>query len=198
MQPIEVYHIQKGRLVRVSQPGTFGRGDCYLIDAGSKIYLWIGPKSTPDEKFLTAAEAVLRDTARKGSAQIERIEGEKEPAHFKALFPNFRLTDEDTASMLKKVQLEKKEYKLWRVSHQAGQTFYTEVPLKWDSLRSDDVFILDTWNEIFIWQGKKSLARERFDATVIARSYDAERVGAQKITIIEEGEEPQKFKQVFK
>ncbi len=196
--PPEVFHIQKGKLVKVPQPGTFGRGDCYLVDTGPKIYLWIGPRSTPDEKFLTAAEAVMQDTARQGSAKIERLEGGNEPESFKALFPNFQLTDEDTASILKKVQLEKKEFKLWRVSHQAGQTFYKEVPLKKESLQSDDVFVLDTWDEIFVWRGKKALARERFDATIIARSYDAERVGVQKITLVDEGDEPEMFKNIFK
>ena len=115
MSIITVYHVQKGRLVRMPDPGAFGRGDCYLVDAGMKIYLWIGPKSTVDEKFLTAASAVMSDTAREGRADIDRIEGGNEPDDFKALFDDFQLTDEDTAGILKKVHLETHEYKLWRV-----------------------------------------------------------------------------------
>ena len=107
-----VFHVQKGRLVRMSDPGAFGRGDCYLVDAGPKIYLWIGPNSTVDEKFLTAASAVFKDTERKGHADIDRVEGGNEPEEFKALFDDFQLTDEDTEGILRKVQLEKREYKL--------------------------------------------------------------------------------------
>ncbi len=177
----------------MKDPGAFGRGDCYLVDAGLKIYLWIGPSSTVDEKFLTAAEAVMRDTARKGHADIDRIEGGKEPEEFKSLFEHFRLTDEDTEGILRKVQLETKEYKLWRVHHQGDETFFAEVPLSIDSLRSDDVFVLDMWDKIYVWRGRDASARERFDATLIARKYDAERVGVQDIELVEEGSEPEEF-----
>ena len=73
-EPI-VYHVQRGRLVRMPDPGAFGRGDCYLVDAGMKIYLWIGPKSTVDEKFLTAASAVIADSAIEGNIKSEDAEG---------------------------------------------------------------------------------------------------------------------------
>jgi len=194
---VDVYHIQKGKLVKVPNPGTFGRGDCYLVDAGAKIYLWIGPKSSPDEKFLTAAEAVMRDTSRKGQARIERIEGGSEPGAFKALFPKFMLTDQDTESILRKVQLQKHEFKLWRLSGDVGDSFYMEVPKKKESLDSEDVFILDTWDRVFVWRGKKASSRERFDATIVARSYDAERVGVQDIEIIDEGEETDEFRRAL-
>jgi hypothetical protein len=193
-----VYHIQKGKLVNVAEPGSFGRGDCYLVDGGLTVYMWIGPKSTADEQFLAAAEAVFRDTARKGQAQLVRIEGGNEPPAFKALFKNFQLTDDDTASILRKVQLQKHEYKLWRISSVKGQTYYTELPWKRDSLKTEDVFILDTWDNIYVWRGKKASAREKFDATIIARKYDAERVGAQKIILVEEGEEPESLKKLLR
>lgn len=195
-EPI-VYHIQKGRLVKVPEPGTFGRGDCYLIDAGATIYQWIGPKSTADEQFLSAAESVFRDTERKGQAKLTRVEGGNEPPAFKALFKKFQVTDQDTEGILRKVQLQKKEYKLWRVSHAKGQTFFAEVPLKRDSLKSEDVFILDTWDDIYVWRGNKASAKEKFDATIIARKYDAERVGHQDIELIDEGDEPQSFKKAL-
>ena len=198
MSDITVYHIQKGKLVVMPEPGAFGRGDCYLVDAGLKIYLWIGPKSSVDEKFLTAATAVMRDTARKGQAEIDRIEGGDEPVEFKALFPNFRLTDEDTEGILKKVHLETREYKLWRIHREGDETFFAEVPLSKESLKSDDVFLLDTWNDLFVWRGKGASAREKFDATILARRYDAERVGVQEIELIEEGTEPQEFLGAFK
>ncbi|MFW9843507.1 MAG: hypothetical protein ACFFEV_02910 [Candidatus Thorarchaeota archaeon] len=191
------YHVQKGRLVRMPDPGAFGRGDCYLVDAGPKIYLWIGPNSTIDEKFLTAASAVLADEAIEGKGDIDRIEGGNEPEEFKALFTDFRLTDEDTEGILKKVRLETHEYKLWRVHREGDETFFAEVPVSKDSLKTDDVFILDTWDDIFVWRGKGATAREKFDGTIIARRYDAERVGVQEIELIEEGEEPEEFLKAF-
>jgi hypothetical protein len=178
-------------------PGAFGRGDCYLVDAGMKIYLWIGPNSSVDEKFLTAAAAVMSDVDREGKGDIDRIEGGNEPDDFKALFDDFRLTDEDTEGILKKVHLETHEYKLWRVHREGDETFFAEVPMNKASLKTDDVFILDTWDDIFVWRGKDATAREKFDGTVLARRYDAERVGVQEIEIIEEGDEPEEFLKAF-
>ncbi|MFW9961419.1 MAG: hypothetical protein ACFFDV_10390 [Candidatus Thorarchaeota archaeon] len=197
MKEPTTYHIQKGRLVKMPNPGAFGRGDCYLVDAGPKIYLWIGPKSTVDEKFLTAATAVMRDTEREGKADIDRIEGGNEPPEFKALFDDFRLTDEDTEGILRKVHLETHEYKLWKVHREGDETFFAEVPLNKNSLKTDDVFILDTWDDIWVWRGKGASAREKFDGNILARRYDAERVGVQDIEIIEEGEEPEEFNKAF-
>jgi len=192
-----VYHIQKGRLVKMKDPGAFGRGDCYLVDAGMKIYLWIGPNSSVDEKFLTAASAVMSDTAREGKADIDRIDGGNEPEEFKTLFDEFSLTDEDTEGILKKVQLETREHKLWHVHREGDETFFKEVDLSKNSLRSDDVFILDTFDDIYVWRGKGATAREKFDATILARRYDAERVGVQEIELIEEGQEPDEFFKSF-
>ncbi len=192
-----VYHVQKGRLVRMPDPGSFGRGDCYLVDSGMKVYLWIGPKSSADEKFLTAASAVMSDTDREGKADIDRIEGGSEPEEFKALFDDFRLTDEDTEGILKKVHLETHEYKLWRVHREGDDTFFAEVPVNKDSLKTDDVFLLDTWDNIFVWRGKGASSREKFDGTILARRYDAERAGVQEIELIEEGDEPEEFLKAF-
>lgn len=188
-----VFHVQKGKLVKVPDPGTFGRGDCYLIDAGPKIYLWIGPTSTVDEKFLTAASAVFKDTARKGHADIDRVEGGKEPEEFKALFDDFQLTNQNTQGILRRVHFESHEYKLWRIHHEEDETFFAEVPVARESLRSDDCYILDAWEDFYVWRGKNSSAREKFDATMIARRYDAERVGTQEMELIEEGYEPEEF-----
>ena len=192
MEPT-VYHIQKGRLVLMNNPGSFGRGDCYLVDAGMKIYLWVGAKSTVDEKFLAAASAVISDQSRKGKADIDRIEGGNEPEGFKALFDDFQLTDEDTEGILKKVHMETHEHKLWRVHREGDDTYFAEVKLDRNSLKSDDVFLLDAWDDIWVWRGKDASAHEKFDATILARKYDAEPVGVQAIEIIEEGQEPERF-----
>ncbi|MDF1539084.1 MAG: hypothetical protein P1Q69_09280 [Candidatus Thorarchaeota archaeon] len=196
MEPT-VFHIQKGNLVKMKDPGAFGRGDCYLVDAFPKLYIWVGPNSSVDEKFLAAAEAVFKDTALKGHADIDHIDGGQEPEEFKALFDDFRLTDEDTAGILKKVQLATHEYKLWRVHREGDDTFFAEVPVEKSSLKSDDVFVLDTWEDIFVWRGTGASAREKFDGTMIARRYDAERVGVQEIELIEEGQEPEEFLKAF-
>ena len=139
----------------------------------------------------------MRDTERKGKADIDRIEGGNEPGDFKALFDDFGLTDEDTEGILKKVQLETREHKLWRVHREGDETFFAEVDLSRSSLKSDDVFLLDTFDDLWVWRGKNATAREKFDGTILARRYDAERVGVQEIEIVEEGQEPEEFFKSF-
>ena len=132
-----------------------------------------------------------------GHGDIDRIEGGNEPDSFKALFDDFRLIDEDTEGLLKKVQLETHEYKLWRVHREGDETYFAEVPLQRDSLRTDDVFVLETWDDKWVWRGKDASAREKFDGNIIARRYDAERAGVQDIELIEEGDEPDEFMKAF-
>jgi hypothetical protein len=132
-----------------------------------------------------------------GKADIDRIEGGNEPGDFTALFDDFQLTDEDTEGILKKVQMETHEHKLWRVHREGDETFFAEVALSKDSLKSDDVFLLDAWDDIFVWRGKDASSREKFDGNILARRYDAERVGVQEIELIEEGQEPEEFFKSF-
>ena len=135
----------------------------------------------------------MRDTSRDGKADIDRIDGGDEPESFKALFDDFRLTDEDTEGILKKVQMQTHEHKLWRVHRDDDETFFAEVKLAKESLKSDDVFLLDAWEDIYVWRGKGASSREKFDGTILARRYDAERVGVQEIELVEEGQEPEEF-----
>ena len=89
------------------------------------------------------------------------------------------------------------EHKLWRVHREGDETFFAEVKLSKDSLKSDDVFLLDAWDDLWVWRGKDATSHEKFDGTILARRYDAERVGVQEIELIEEGQEPEEFFKSF-
>jgi gelsolin len=190
------YHVQKGQLVRVPKDhqNDFGTGDVYLVDTGPIIYMWVGKKSTPDEKFIGAITSVWKDQDRKGAAKLVTVEEGDEPQDFLKLFKgNITITEQDTEGILKRIALKQREFKLFRVHIEEDLNMYYEVDKSKDSLQSDDVFLLDTWKEIFIWRGKESTAFERWEAMRIAERYDAERAGAQEIIIVEEGEEPKDF-----
>jgi hypothetical protein len=75
--------------------------------------------------------------------------------------------------------------------------FY-EVDRSKNSLDSDDVFLLDTYNKIYIWRGKGSTAFERWEGMRIAEGYDGQRAGHQEVIIVEEGEEPKEFFKLLK
>lgn len=200
MADFEKYHIQRGRVLRVpaNMANDFGDGDCYLVDTGSIIYLWCGSKATVDERFIGAVTSVWRDQAREGAARLVTVEARNEPPAFLDLFSGkLNITDQDTEGILKKVMLEKHEYKLFRLNIVGGVHLFVEVPKSQENLKSDDVYILDTFDKIYIWRGNASTGREKFHAMLIARRYDYERAGAQDIILIEEGEETREFLQAL-
>jgi hypothetical protein len=200
MADFEKYHIQRGHLLKVPEnmANDFGDGDCYLIDTGPIIYLWCGSSATVDERFIGAVTSVWRDQDRKGAARLITIEARSEPPEFLELFSGkINITDQDTEGILKKVILEKHEFKLFRLNIVGGVHLFVEVPRSKQSLKSDDVFILDTFDKIYIWRGSTSSGHEKFHAMLIARRYDYERAGAQNIILIEDGEETKEFLAAF-
>lgn len=194
------YHVQKGQLVRVPSDyqNEFATGDVYLVDTGSVIYSWIGKKATPDERFIGAITSVWKDQDRKGAAKLVTINEGKEPKDFLKLFKDkITITEQDTEGILKRVALKHHEFKLFRVHIEDDLNLYYEVDCSKESLASDDVFLLDTYNKIYIWRGQKSTAFERWEAMNIAEGYDAQRTSRQEIIIVEEGEEPEEFLEIL-
>ena len=201
MVEFQKYHVQKGQIVKVPSDllNEFGRGDAYLIDTGRSIFLWIGENASPDEKFVGAITSVWRDQDRKGTARLITINQGEEPQEFLDLFGGaITVTDLDTDGIIKRVALKQREFQLFRVHIEKDLNLFYEVPRSKSSLTSDDVYLLDTFNQIYIWRGKESTGREKFEAMLIARRYDSERAGVQEIILVEEGKEPAEFFKVLK
>ncbi|MFX1562758.1 MAG: hypothetical protein ACFFDP_05580 [Promethearchaeota archaeon] len=200
MTRMEKYHIQHGRLVKVPPPflKEFGDGDCYLVDTGTSTYLWVGKKATPDEKLIGTLTSTI--PGRSGSIpHLITIEQGEEPEEFLELFGGkIIITDFDTEGILQRASIKQREFKLFRVHIDGESNLFFEVPRKKSSLGSDDVFLLDTFNKIFIWQGKDSTEMERRTAKDIAQRYDDERTGTQEIISVPEGKETQEFLKALK
>ena len=61
---------------------------------------------------------------------------------------------------------------LYRLSDRTGKMTITEVtPVKRASLTSDDVYILDTDYQVFVWIGQKADAAERKNGLALAVEY---------------------------
>lgn len=195
MTKIEKFHIQEGRLVKVPEEllNEFADGDCYLVDTGPNLYLWIGANATADEKFVgTLTSATCREERK--DAHLITIDQGEEPQEFLDLFGGkINITQYDTEGILRRVALKQRAFKLFRVHIDKEVNLYQEVACVKTSLTSDDVYLLDTFNKIFIWRGSQSTEEETTTAMVIARKYDAERIGEQEIILVEEGEETQDF-----
>ena len=136
------YHIQKDQLVRVPKDylKEFGTGDVYLLDTGPKIYLWVGKKSTPDEKFIGAITSVWKDQDRKGVTKLITVKEGEEPKEFLDLLKGkITITDQDTEGILKRVALKQHKFKLFRIHIEGDLNLYYEVKRSKDSLDTGDV-----------------------------------------------------------
>jgi hypothetical protein len=200
MTGLEKFHIQHGRLVKVPKIllKEFGEGDCYLVDTGTSVYLWMGKKATPDEKIISALTSTQHSKSR-GVGHIITVEQGEEPKEFLDAFGGkIIITEFDTEGILQRVALKHREFKLFRIQTERKINLFFEVPRKKSSLASDDVFLLDTFKRIFIWQGKDSTEQEKMPAEVIAHRYDAERADIQEVIAITEGEETKEFLKALK
>jgi gelsolin len=197
----KIYLIKEGDYEEIMQP-VFSTGDTYVVDAGDRIWIWLGEKTTVDEKFAGAFISDLIDKQRKGKPRVETVHQGSEPLEFRKTVGPMRIVDQDLAkSILKKTEKKTHPVVMYRISGEEFETLddikFVQVPLSKASLDSEDVFLIDTYDTVYIWQGKKSSVREKVVGGRIARKFDAERVGVQKEVFVEEGEEPDKLKKIL-
>uniref|UniRef100_A0A336MYB6 CSON006296 protein n=1 Tax=Culicoides sonorensis TaxID=179676 RepID=A0A336MYB6_CULSO len=183
--------------------GMFFGGDSYVIKyeykadhgLGYLLYYWQGRESSLDEKAAAAMNAVRLDNELNGKAiQIRVVQGH-EPRHFLRMFKGklitftggkasgFKnITDHDTYDV--------DGTRLFRVratsEDDARADQMAEIAA---SLASDDVYVLETVANTYIWHGKGASEIEKKVAERIAQLVAP---GVVALTI-EEGSEPDKF-----
>ena len=103
MSEYKIFHIIKGNLVEIPS-AIFADGDTYIVDdpQGKILYIWIGSKSTVDEKFAAAelSQAKLIELHRQ--YKTKTIEQGQETREFLDLFEgNFKVVKGDVQGLLK-------------------------------------------------------------------------------------------------
>ena len=199
---MKVFLINKGELNQINKT-VFSSGDVYLIDNETTIYVWIGAKCSVDEKTTGAANARKLDQERGGAAKIITIDqGQETPEFLKliATMGTMKIVEQNIAkTMLKDVvtgdwaQFAEHKNVLFRVSSEEFDDINAmkmiQVPYSKNSLASEDCFVADLGNKIYIWQGNACNVKEKVKAGQWARSIDADRAGAQNETIFAEGDD---------
>jgi hypothetical protein len=194
--------IDKGELKEISKP-IFSTGDVYLLDDDRTIYVWIGEKCSVDEKTTGAAQARQLDKERGGAAKIITVDQGQEPENFMKLIGKLgpmKVVNKNIAkTMLKDVStgdwagFDDWKNVLYRVSSEEYEDINTmkliQVPFSKDALDSEDCFIADLGNRVYIWQGKSCNVKEKVKSGQWARKIDADRSGLQNEEIFEEGDD---------
>lgn len=194
--------IEQGNLKEINKL-IFSSGDVYLVDDERTIYVWIGNKCSVDEKTAGAAQARTLDQQRGGAAKIITVDQGQEPKEFmKVINPMgaMKIVEKNYAKTLLKdvttgdwAGFHEWKNMLYRVSSEEFEDINAmkmiQVPFKRESLESEDCFVADLGNKVYIWQGSNSTVKERVKAGQWARAIDADRAGLQQETIYEEGDD---------
>ena len=161
-------HTIKATMVPCAR-SSLNQGDCFILDTGAKVYSWQGDTSSPFEKAKCGQVAHNMVAKRLGkSTHEEHVDG----AFWEALGGEGEVKSAEEGD--EKPSEDIGEGILFRLSDESGSLKVNEVArgdLKRAMLNSDDVFLVDTGIEIFIWVGLKASDAEKANAFQTADNY---------------------------
>ncbi|XP_068558032.1 scinderin like b isoform X2 [Cebidichthys violaceus] len=161
--------------------------DVFVLKSPSAFYVWRGVGASDEE--MQAAKHVVGFLG--GSAKP--VSEGSEPGDFWAALGGKK--DYQTSKSLQNMV---NAPRLFGCSNKTGRLSVEEVPgdFNQSDLAIDDVMLLDTWDQIFLWVGNEANAEERTGAPKIAKDYvDSDPSGRRglPVTTIKQGAEPPTF-----
>nr|XP_033506696.1 scinderin like b isoform X2 [Epinephelus lanceolatus] len=188
-----LFHIRQSssratRAVEVeASASNLNTNDVFVLKTPSALFVWRGVGASDEE--MDAAKHVVGFL---GGNPSQVSEG-KEPADFWSA-----LGGKKEYQTSKSLQQMINPPRLFGCSNKTGRLTVEEVPgdFTQSDLATDDVMLLDTWDQIFIWVGNDANAEERNGAPKIAKDYvDTDPSGRRglPITTIKHGAEPPTF-----
>ncbi|MCE7739041.1 MAG: hypothetical protein KAU62_04835 [Candidatus Heimdallarchaeota archaeon] len=194
---MNVFHIVGNELIPIKEPYQFQNGDVYVIETESNLWIWLGSKSFADEKFIGSWGAKKIENQNK-ELKIETINQGLEPSVFKEQV-DFEVVEGDTLGFLKSIDTKyEKDFKLLQIKeNDEGEIIVSELPVEHKHFQSDDAFVLDAFNILYVWIGKDSQVKEKYEAGRITRQLEVERKRAPIIYVIEEENEPDGFRELI-
>lgn len=203
----KLFQVKGASKVVVSQvdltAASLNSGDVFVLDAGSKCWVWNGKQSRGTEKFAGTQYAQALKSERHSKLQIISCDesGDDEfwkllggkPAAIKSAVEG----GDDTA-----VQSKKKV--LYHLSDASGSMVFNKVldgeVFKYSLLDGNDVYIVDAGTTIFIWIGLKASPQERKQSMTHATQYaQQQKYDMNKLCIVRvsQGLEPDAFMRHF-
>ncbi|XP_030583511.1 scinderin like a [Archocentrus centrarchus] len=188
-----LFHVRKSctnatRAVEVKPlASSLNTNDVFVLKTPDCLFLWKGKGASSDE--VAAANYVASLLG--GTATV--LEETQEPAIFWAALDGKK--EYQTSKALQGVV---HLPRLFGCSNKTGRLTVEEVPGEFSQidLATDDVMILDTWDQIFVWIGKNANETEKTESPKMAKQYvDTDPSGRRgtPITILKQGEEIPSF-----
>ncbi|XP_072908782.1 gelsolin-like isoform X2 [Hemitrygon akajei] len=164
--------------------------DVFVLKTPGSSYVWVGQGASDAEK--QGAQQLLDIL---GVSASEVAEG-SEPGEFWDILGG--KAEYRTSPRLKN-KMDVHPPRLFACSNKTGRFIIEEVPGEQtqDDLATDDVMILDTWDQVFIWIGNDAQEEEKSEAVASAKVYietdPANRDRRTPIMIVKQGFEPPSF-----
>ncbi|XP_013879526.1 scinderin like a [Austrofundulus limnaeus] len=188
-----LFHIRQSstkatRAVEVEpKASSLNTNDAFVLKTPSSLFVWKGKGASSDET--SAAEYVAKFL---GGA-VTKLDETKEPDGFWSA-----LGGKGNYQTSKALQNVIRPPRLFGCSNKTGRLIAEEVPGDFTQidLATDDVMILDSWDQIFVWIGNEANETEKLGAPKIAQEYvDSDPAGRRgvPITTIKQGQEPPSF-----
>ncbi|MCG3226546.1 MAG: hypothetical protein H7645_06475 [Candidatus Heimdallarchaeota archaeon] len=196
---MKVYHVSKKDLIPIKEPYKFLNGDVYVVETDTEMWTWLGSKSYVDDKTVGAWMARILEQKNQ-DLKIKTILESEEPTKFTEIV-DFEVVEGDTPGFLKHFEKQiQKDLRLLQLREDdKGDVDIIDLPIGYQYFKSDDAFLLDAQMDIYIWIGKDSQIKEKYEAGRISRMLEVERKFAPLVYVIEEENEPEGFRDmVFK
>uniref|UniRef100_A0A1I8NXC0 Gelsolin n=2 Tax=Stomoxys calcitrans TaxID=35570 RepID=A0A1I8NXC0_STOCA len=209
-----LFQVKGKRNVRVRQVNlsvsSMNKGDCFILDAGNDIYVYVGAQAKRVEKLKAISAAnQIRDQDHNGRARVQIIDeystdGDKQQ-FFTVLgsgspgqVPEESTAEEDGAFET----ADANSVTLYKVSDSTGKLKIDPIaqkPLRQEMLQSQDCFILDTGSGIYVWVGRGATQKEKTDSMAKAQEFlrTKKYPAWTQIHRVVEGAESAPFKQYF-
>ncbi|NXQ73638.1 VILI protein, partial [Quiscalus mexicanus] len=173
-----------------ARASSLNSNDVFVLKTPSCCYLWYGKGCSGDEREMAKTVADIISKMEKPVV----AEGQEPPEFWLALggksqyASNKRLQEENPSV----------PPRLFECSNKTGTFLATEIiDFTQDDLEESDVYLLDTWDQVFLWIGKGANESEKEAAAVMAqeylRSHPSGRDLDTPIIVVKQGYEPPTF-----
>ncbi|NXR93946.1 VILI protein, partial [Hypocryptadius cinnamomeus] len=169
---------------------SLNSNDVFVLKTPSCCYLWYGKGCSGDEREMAKTVADIISKMEKPVI----AEGQEPPEFWLALGGKSQYASS------KRLQEENPSVppRLFECSNKTGTFLATEIiDFTQDDLEESDVYLLDTWDQVFLWIGKGANESEKEAAAVMAqeylRSHPSGRDLDTPIIVVKQGHEPPTF-----
>ncbi|NXB82093.1 VILI protein, partial [Donacobius atricapilla] len=169
---------------------SLNSNDVFVLKTPSCCYLWYGKGCSGDEREMAKTVADIISKMEKPVV----AEGQEPPEFWLALggksqYASSKRLQEENPSV---------SPRLFECSNKTGTFLATEIiDFTQDDLEESDVYLLDTWDQVFLWIGKGANESEKEAAAVMAqeylRSHPSGRDLDTPIIVVKQGYEPPTF-----